>query len=185
MKSLIWKFVCSLHNILERKKSLILCHILLFLTSLFALQAAAQSEFDSYRRLETKTSDNRNVVSNPAFDVEDGRKDWFIGTESEISALHGRNQRGLGIVRRDKNAYSVNFQKLKLKPQTKYEAGVWIRNQNFDPSLHDVWLGNFGIEWYKDGQILNGTYARSPGNHDWMLYKLEFTTLPDPAIFCI
>lgn len=158
------------------KHILVLCGIA---ASAFSLAAMDLRE---YKTLDSGTLDQRNVVQNPAFDEGSEGKGWVLGKEAVISATHGRNQRGLGIQRTDPKAYSINTQKLKLKPNTKYIAGVWIKNEGFDPNLKNCWLGTFGIEWYKGKQNLISSYVKSTGNADWKLYTIEFTTGKDPDL---
>ena len=157
------------------KHIFVLCGIV---ASAFSLAALDLSE---YKTLDVCTLDQRNVVLTPAFDEGSEGKGWVLGKEAVISATHGRNQRGLGIQRTDPKAYSVNTQKLKLKPNTKYIAGIWIRNEGFDSKLKNCWLGTFGIEWYKGKQHLISSYENPP-ERDWKLYTIEFTTGKDPDL---
>ena len=140
----------------------------------------ADQELSEYKNLTEEKTNTQNRLMNPAFDEGDKGIHWTLGREAEISASHGRNQRGLGIKRTDPSRYSVHTQKVKLKPGTKYIAGCWIRNEGFDPKLKKG--GSFGIEWYRGNNHLSSAYCNSTGNHDWKLYTREFTTSNDPDL---
>ncbi len=155
---------------------------LVFCGIVSAVLVSAAPDLRGYKVLDAAGTAGRNVLRNPAFDEGSEGKEWSLGKEAEISAAYGRNQRGLGLRRTDPGVYSINTQKLRLKPNTKYIAGVWIRNEGFDPALKDCWLGTFGIEWYQGKRNLISSYVKSTGNADWKLYTLEFTTGKDPAL---
>ena len=138
-------------------------------------------DLSGYKQLNQGMSSD-NHVRDPSFDdplfrrpgLKWDEQAWHISSsECVISADHGFSQRGLGIVRSNTNAYTVQFQQIRtLKPNTRYVCGFKVRVT--DAKYQERASACFGLE----GDT-TPIYKTLRGNtKGWEDFSQEFSTGP-------